>query len=83
VTTLDNISNYLKTSNIGELYSSVQQWQGVMGPVATIGRTVHWFDQAGATRSGEVNAVVRDGSGALQLVVGEDRIAFSEVQRIE
>ena len=83
VSALGDISSYLEGSNISELYSSLQDWQGFMGPVATIGHTVHWTDSTGVAASGEVDAVVRDSSGVLMLVVGEQEIAFSDIERIE
>lgn len=83
VTALGDISGYLENSNISELYSTMQDWQGFMGPVATIGHTVYWTDGVGTEMSGEVTGVVRDGGGVLRLVVGEQEVAFSDIYRIE
>jgi flagellar basal-body rod modification protein FlgD len=83
VTTLGDISKYLENSNIGDLYSSTQEWQSFMGSVSTIGRTVYWSDYSGQIQSGEVAGVVRNSTGNLMLVVGDQEIALSDVKAIE
>ncbi len=83
VTTLGDISKYLENSNIGDLYSSTQEWQSFMGSVSTIGRTVYWSDDTGTIQSGEVAGVVRNNLGSLMLVVGDQEIALSDIEAIE
>jgi len=83
VTTLGDISEYLENSNIGDLYSSTQEWQSFMGSVSSIGRTVYWSDDNGTMQSGEVAGVVRGSTGELMLVVGDEEIALSDIEGIQ
>ncbi len=71
VVKLDELNDYLQASN------------QLTNPLSTLGRTVFWHDSAGELRSGQVTAVAKDGTGAFKLVVGEEWIDFSVVERIE